>query len=103
MPIAIGTLLGVFPMIFIKKRYERLLKERNGLPPVPEERMIPLLLAGPCLPISLFWIGWTSSEDINVFVPIVSGLFLGFAFVMVFIGIYSESCVSRSASTPCIL
>lgn len=77
LPIAIGTLLSIFPMLYLKKRYERILIQRNGLPPPPEERLIPLLIAGPCLIISLFWLGWTHFREISPFVPIISGLFAG--------------------------
>jgi MFS transporter, DHA1 family, multidrug resistance protein len=42
----------------------------------PEERLPPLFVGAFCLPICLFWFGWSSRESVHWIVPIVgSGIF----------------------------
>lgn len=55
----------------------------------PEERLKVLMVAAPMLPISFFWIGWTSFKSISIWSPIVAILPLGYAILFVFLGIFN--------------
>lgn len=87
-PIAVGFILSWFTTPFIVKNYSRVVAKAKGSPP-PEIRILPLLLISPLLPISLFWLAWTSGyTNISLWCPGVSGLMFGFGFIILFISIY---------------
>lgn len=44
-------------------------------------------LGGPCLTISLFWLGWTANKSVPWIVPVLSGLFFGFGYQIIFISL----------------
>ena len=55
---------------------------------VPEERLIQAMIAGPCMPISLFWMGWTSDSNISLWSPLVASVLFGFSVMGIFISCY---------------
>lgn len=68
----------------------------------PELRLLFCMLGGaPCIPISLFWMGWTSYSHISIWSPLVASGFFGFGITSIWIvaymylidsyGIYSAS------------
>lgn len=50
----IGVLVGCGIVIAFEPRYNRKLKENNGIP-VPEQRLIPMMVGAILFPIGLFW------------------------------------------------
>lgn len=101
-PIVIGMILGTLTLALFARRYGRILLEKGSVE--PEQRLLPVLLGGVFIPISIFWLGWTSFESISseyfsilifyflltltVWSPIVSGIPFGYGFIMIFTGIY---------------
>lgn len=70
----------------------------------PEIRLECALVGCFCLPICLFWFGWTAREDISFIVPIIGtafftiGAFTGFAAVLNYLGdAYPKNFASISA------
>ncbi|KAK0927939.1 GTPase-activating protein [Friedmanniomyces endolithicus] len=67
--------LAVIPPFFLYLRY--------GLEPhfdaagnvTPEERLLPACVGGFCIPIALFWFGWSAREDVHWIVPIIGTAF----------------------------
>ncbi|KAJ5388624.1 Citrinin biosynthesis cluster MFS transporter mrr1 [Penicillium cosmopolitanum] len=60
--IMIGVLCGVTLIVYTTKtRFARKLKKHGRV--VPEERLVPMMIASVLLPIGLFWFGWTSSPN----------------------------------------
>lgn len=63
--------------------------------------------------LSLFWLAWTAREDIHWIVPMLSGTFFGFGFLLIFIAlfnymadayeIYSASALAAAAISRSIL
>ncbi|KAI0125589.1 major facilitator superfamily domain-containing protein [Xylariales sp. AK1849] len=51
----------------------------------PEYRLYPAMIGSICLPISLFWFGWTARSDINPAVPIIAVVFFGTGNIALFI------------------
>lgn len=96
----IFTLLVVTPityMFYIKK-----LKKVGSLDKIPpESRLVPLMFCCWGIPISLFWIAWTSYKSISPWPSIISTFFFGVGMMQVFLTTYSyiiDSYGSNSAS-----
>lgn len=81
----VGVLLGCGIVIAFEPRYNRKLKENNGIP-VPEERLIPMMIGAVLFPIGLFWFAWTGNyPTVHWIVPTLSGLATGAAILTIFL------------------
>jgi MFS transporter, DHA1 family, multidrug resistance protein len=56
----IGVLIGCGIVIFFEPRYNRKLKENNNIP-VPEQRLLPMMVGAVIFPVDLFWFAWTGN------------------------------------------
>jgi len=59
----------------------------RGAKVAPEYRLWPAMMAAPFLPISLFWLGWTSNPRISIWSSLLACFFFG----VVLIAIYTSS------------
>ena len=87
----VGFLVALMPIRPLYKRYKRKLAaaQQNGVGKVdPEERLIFAILAAPFMPISIFWMGWSSWPSVSYWSPIVASGFFGFGTMGVFISCY---------------
>ncbi|ODV96576.1 hypothetical protein PACTADRAFT_39791 [Pachysolen tannophilus NRRL Y-2460] len=92
--IGIGLNLGAAFFIyldrfyFLKKRPDgtRGMTDKNGqpLPPTPESRLLICKIGSVILPISLFWLGWTSRTSVQWMAPIAAGVPFGFSLILIF-------------------
>jgi hypothetical protein len=67
------------------------LTDRNGSAspaPSPESHLYLALFGAPCIPISMFWMAYTTSPDISPWVTIVGSIPFGFGFTTVFVSCY---------------
>lgn len=92
-PLFLGGVAGViFYIIVFNPRYVRLtdeyVREKKGRVP-PEERLLVVCVASPCLVISFFWIGWTHYRSISFWSPMMGGSLLGFSILLVFLGLFN--------------
>lgn len=54
----------------------------------PESKLLPAKIGAVCLPISLFWLGWTGrTGNIHWIVPALAGVPFGFGLVTIFVGV----------------
>lgn len=87
----IGFLIAfaIIPHVYYKykRALESAVKAGNGHPE-PEERLWYAMYGAPWLPISLFWMGWTSYSSISYWSSLASSVAFGFAAQGVFISIY---------------
>lgn len=67
-------------------RYVRIMKKEGR--PIPEERLIPMMIGATSLPIGLFIWAWTSSPDISPWGQIIAGAPIG-------MGELALSCTAR--------
>ncbi|KAG0646087.1 Citrinin biosynthesis cluster MFS transporter mrr1 [Hyphodiscus hymeniophilus] len=82
--IGIGVLLGAGTIIIITKtRFARKLKKHGRV--IPEERLPPMILGSLILPVGLFWFAWTSSPHITWVPQVISGIFIGWGILMIFL------------------
>lgn len=70
------------------KRDIKAIKERGGSRLPPEFRLWHAMLGAPAIPISLFWMGWTSYASISLWSPLMAGVLFGYGVLCVFISSY---------------
>jgi hypothetical protein len=87
----LGLMIGLVGALLTNplwhKNYQRLIaKENANVPeekrsqrPDPELRLPPAILGGILVPISLFWVGWTTYSSVHWIVPIIGSIFFGAA------------------------
>lgn len=87
----VGFLVALLPIYPIYQRFKRKLQEAEAQGKervVPEERLVYAIIAAPLLPISIFWMGWTSWAGVNFWSPIVASAVFGFSVMGIFISCY---------------
>ncbi|KAL2829158.1 major facilitator superfamily domain-containing protein [Aspergillus cavernicola] len=81
--IMIGVLCGVALIIYqTKTRFARKLAKHGRV--VPEERLIPMMIASVLLPVGLFWFGWTSDKNISWVAQVFAGIPIGMGILVIF-------------------
>ncbi|OJD23493.1 hypothetical protein ACJ73_05155 [Blastomyces percursus] len=82
--IGVGSIIGLaFSSAFSDRILQNLAKKNNG--EMKPEYRVPLMIPGGlCVPIGLFWYGWTAEKGVHYVVPIVGTSFLGIGMIMVF-------------------
>ncbi|TGO30795.1 hypothetical protein BPAE_0003g00800 [Botrytis paeoniae] len=82
--ILIGVLLGAGTISWVTKtRFARKLEKHGRV--IPEERLPPMILGSFILPIGLFWFAWTSNPNITWVPQVISGIFIGWGILMIFL------------------
>jgi MFS family permease len=83
----LGLFVGVLSAVVInlanQPRYIRLVNE-NGGKPVPEGRLLPMVLGGVLFAVGLFWFGWTSDPKYHWILPVIAAGFIGAGFNVIF-------------------
>lgn len=81
----IGVLIGCGIVVVFEPRYNRKMRENNNLP-VPEQRLLPMMIGAVLFPIGLFWFAWTGNyASVSWAAPAVSGLITGAGIVTIFL------------------
>jgi len=89
--VGIGTMIGTAVNLALQLRYPRLVRYWRGYPP-PEERLYGAMIAGPCLVIGIFWLGWAGEyKSVPWYVPEFGTIFLGASVCLVFISFLVRS------------
>ncbi|OOF98379.1 hypothetical protein ASPCADRAFT_164889 [Aspergillus carbonarius ITEM 5010] len=83
----IGILIGVFCGVALivwqtKTRFARKLAKHGRV--VPEERLVPMMIASVMLPAGLFWFGWTSHPSTPWGAQVVAGIPIGMGILVIF-------------------
>lgn len=90
---------GLVPLIYTwSKRDLKKIKEQGGDRLPPEFRLWFAMLGGSfAIPISLFWMGWTSYSCISIWSPLGASVLFGYGVLCIFISSYQvsfSSCLS---------
>lgn len=81
----IGMLIAGIYVILLQPSYNRKLAANNGVP-IPEWRLIPVIIGGISFAIGIFWFGWSGyKKEIHWIVPTLSGLCTGFGLLAIFL------------------
>ncbi|KAK5121017.1 hypothetical protein LTR85_005801 [Meristemomyces frigidus] len=81
--ILVGAFLVIPPFFLYLKYYLEPRFDENG-DIKPEERLVPAFVGGFCIPICLFWFGWTSRASIHWIVPIIGTSFFSIGTFLLF-------------------
>lgn len=92
----LGIAIGLFfasalvPYIGQKAKKERKRLRDEGKPEKipPEFRLIFAMFGAPAIPISLFWMGWTSDSNISIWSPLAASVLFGYGILCIFISSY---------------
>ncbi|CAG8930482.1 unnamed protein product [Penicillium salamii] len=85
----VGVLLvgAVVPVVYSWTAQDYFRKEPRTI--APEMRLWYTMLGGaPAVPVSLFWMGWTSNPEISIWSPLVASVLFGFGITTIFIVCY---------------
>ncbi|KAF2794406.1 major facilitator superfamily [Melanomma pulvis-pyrius CBS 109.77] len=81
----IGQLIAGLVIFIRQPAYQKKLAANNDVP-IPEWRLPEIIAGGIFFAIGIFWFGWTGyKEDIHWIVPTLSGLFIGFGLMSIFL------------------
>ena len=83
--ITIGVILGVAIIVYTSNTRFRQKMEANGGKPVPEERLVPMIIGAFLLPIGLFWFAWTSDPHISWVPQVIAGIPTGAGVILIFL------------------
>ena len=83
--LVIGLVAALFTNPLWQRNYHRLVAKANSdlaegekpQKPEPELRLPPAIFGAVLIPISLFWVGWTTYPSVHWVVPIVGSIFFG--------------------------
>lgn len=70
------------------KRDMAAIAARGGTRLPPEFRLWYAMFGAPAIPISLFWMGWTTDPHISIWSPLIAGVLFGYGVLCVFISSY---------------
>lgn len=88
LPIPIGGVVSVILYVYYyNPQYEAEAKRLAPRSVPPEFRLGMACISGPLFVASFFWFGWTSFPSISFWAPLMSGLLLGFAIQLIFLGL----------------
>lgn len=89
--IAVGLFLAT-PFVFLIRKMQKSqlakLKEQGKDQLAPEFRLWFAMIGAPAIPISMFWMGWTSDSNISIWSPLAASVLFGFGILCVFISSY---------------
>ncbi|PIL25367.1 MFS general substrate transporter [Ganoderma sinense ZZ0214-1] len=89
-PYSLGGVSAVLVYLFyFNPRYAAAVKHYAPHPVPPEVRIEVSVWAAPILVVAFFWFGWTSYPSISFWAPMMAGLPIGFATILIFLGIFN--------------
>lgn len=86
MLLVVGAFVTIPPYFYWMHHYLEPQFNENG-EVQPEKRLMPCLVGGFCIPICLFWFGWSSRADVHWIVPIIGSSFFSIGAVLLFNGV----------------
>ncbi|THC94941.1 hypothetical protein EYZ11_005580 [Aspergillus tanneri] len=106
LPILPGSILAFTTFVLYSTYHTKALKSSLPWAQVEESRRLPLACIGaPTIPIALFWLGWSARPTIHPVLPMMSGVFFGFGYLLIFMALinyltdaYKQDSASASAA-----
>ncbi|KAL4894702.1 major facilitator superfamily domain-containing protein [Aspergillus ambiguus] len=113
-PVGIGASSSGFFSLFYDTFYEKAKSKGKMWTSRAEFQRLPTgCVGGPCLTIGLFWLGWSAQPHVHWIAPVLSGVFFGFGYQIIFISlqtyiadvyrIYAASALAASVITRSIV
>lgn len=85
--IAAGFLIAGAIAVAVGKHLRQQMHSNDG-EIIPEKRLLYAMYGSPAVPAALFWMAWTSREDVSFWSPIASSVLLGMGVMSVFFSCY---------------
>ncbi|KAJ5266516.1 hypothetical protein N7478_009324 [Penicillium angulare] len=83
-----GSILAFIAFFLYSRYHSKALAAGQNWATREEYRRLPLACVGaPGIPIALFWLGWSSKLSIHPVMPMMSGIFFGFGYLLIFIAL----------------
>ena len=109
LPIGIGACIACALFLTYDVKLQRAKLRHAPWAAIEEYRRLPLAcLGGPCIVISLFWLGWTSSLGTHWIVPTIAGIPFGVGYLLIFMALlnyltdaYADFAASAMAASTC--
>ncbi|OJJ31083.1 hypothetical protein ASPWEDRAFT_62386 [Aspergillus wentii DTO 134E9] len=109
-PMMVGSSLGLVMFFLYSSFHEKAVNANHTWAKQEEYRRLPLGCVGaPGIVIALFWLGWSSSKSIHPIMPMMSGLFFGAGYLLIFIAMlnyltdaYKQNSASAQAAASTI-
>ncbi|PWY89743.1 MFS general substrate transporter [Aspergillus heteromorphus CBS 117.55] len=106
LPILPGSILAFIVFFLYSSHHTKALQAGHPWARVEEYRRLPLACIGaPAIPIALFWLGWSANPSLSPIMPMMSGVFFGFGYLLIFIALlnyltdaYKQFSASASAA-----
>ena len=83
--ITIGVVIGVAIITYTSNTRFKRKMEANGGKPIPEERLVPMIVGAFLLPIGLFWFAWTSNPHVSWVPQVLAGIPTGAGVLLIFL------------------
>lgn len=82
----VGIFIGGFACILFEKPFLKKMAA-NGGKPIPEERLLPMMLGSFFFAGGLFWLGWAGDfpDKVHWIVPTIGASFIGFGLILIFL------------------
>ncbi|KAJ5172448.1 hypothetical protein N7492_005041 [Penicillium capsulatum] len=85
LPISVGAVFAFSLFMLYTSYHTKAVAANKEWASVEEYRRLPLAAVGaPLLPIALFWLGWSAKLSIHPIMPIMSGLWFGMGYILIF-------------------
>ena len=83
-----GSIMAFLVFFLYSSHHSKALKSGRSWAKLEEYRRLPLsCIDAPAFPIALFWLGWSSRLSIHPVMPMMSGVFFGFGYLLIFIAL----------------
>ncbi|EEH16437.2 hypothetical protein PABG_06524 [Paracoccidioides brasiliensis Pb03] len=82
--IGVGSMLGLVVIGTTSDHILQILAKKNNGELKPEYRIPLMIPGGICIPVGLFWYGWTAEKGVHYIVPIVGTGFVGVGMILIF-------------------
>ncbi|OQD75574.1 hypothetical protein PENANT_c147G05018 [Penicillium antarcticum] len=107
LPILPGSIIAFIIVFMYSSYYSKALRAELSWAKLEEYRRLPLACIGaPGIPIALFWLGWSAKLSMHPVMPMMSGIFFGFGYLLIFVALlnyltdaYKQFSASASAAT----
>lgn len=90
--IGIGSIIGLFAVGSMSDPILKRLTKKHGVAK-PEFRLPPLIPGAMCIPVGLFWYGWTAETNQHYILPIAGTMFVGMGMITSFVCLSVVPCL----------
>ena len=88
LPMLAGTMVALVIFLYYDTVFRKAQQQHKKWTTIEEYRRLPLAcFGGPLYVISLFWLGWTSRNDVHWIVPMLAGVPFGLGFMLIFMAL----------------